>query len=102
MAAIGLPVYAGREAVVGPAGLADVVSVDEAVEIDGVRIGPEDRLVIDAGGCVRLRSGEVAEVLDAADRYAAAEQAVLEALCAGEPLHEAYRFKQSVVTELRR
>ena len=39
-------------------------------------------------------------VLDAARAYAAAEEKVMAALAAGEPLVEAYRFKKLVVAEL--
>jgi hypothetical protein len=44
----------------------------------------------------------VDDVLDAARRYAAAEDLVVAAISSGEPLARAYHHKKSIVDELRR
>jgi regulator of RNase E activity RraA len=100
MSAEMLPVFAAALAVVGPAGRASIDAVGAPVEIDGVRITAGDTIVVDASGAVRIPADESTEVLEAARTYAGAEQQVLDALAAGEPLVEAYRFKKAVVSEL--
>jgi 4-hydroxy-4-methyl-2-oxoglutarate aldolase len=96
----GLPVYAAALAVVGPAGRASIDSIGAAVAVGGVRVTPGDAVVVDASGAVRVTAATRDGVLDAARAYAAAEEQVLAALAAGEPLVEAYRFKKVVVDEL--
>ncbi|MGD9995493.1 MAG: RraA family protein [Ilumatobacteraceae bacterium] len=100
MDAVGLPVYGAGRCVVGPNGLAHIVGTGEPVEIAGVTIGIDDHIVVDANGCVRIRANDLDPVLDAAARYAAGEDRVVEALRSGEPLATAYRHKKSAVDEL--
>jgi regulator of RNase E activity RraA len=97
---IGLPLYARELGVVGPAGRAHVVAVDDAVSIHGVDVIADDTLVLDASGCVRVPQMLVDQVLDAATRYAAAEDEVVRMLAAGRPLTRAYLAKKAVVNEL--
>ena len=96
----GLPVYAAELAVVGPAGRASMRSIGEPVHINEVVIAPGDPVIVDASGAVRVPAAECDRVLDAARTYAAAEEQVMAALAAGEPLVEAYRFKKAMVSEL--
>jgi regulator of RNase E activity RraA len=108
MDAIGLPVLAAGERVVGPNGTAHLLSVGETVSIesfgdrdgDGVSVATDDVIVIDPSGCVRIPAARADDVLDAAARYAAAEVLVAEALVAGEPLAAAYRHKRAMLAEL--
>ena len=98
---IGLPIYARDEQVVGPAGMAHVRAIDEAVDIGGTIIEPGDTVVGDESGCVRVRAAVADEVLAGAHRYAAAEAQVFEAMRAGAALTDAYHYKSTVVAELR-
>ncbi len=98
---LGVPVYARAVCVGGPNGRAHVVGVDVETHVGGVVIDPDDHVVADATGCVRIRAARLGEVLGAARRYAAAEQQVTDALTAGEPLSSAYRYKKLAVDELR-
>lgn len=102
MEAVGLPVLAAGERVVGPNSTAHMVSVGEPVAVDAVTVAIDDLIVIDPSGCVRILAALAAEVLDASARYAAAEVLVAEALVAGEPLVAAYRHKRAALAELRR
>ena len=102
MTAVGLPVYATDECVVGPNGTAHVVEVGGAVSIGGVAIDPHDSIVVDQTGCVRIPHALLDEILEASARYAAGEERVVEALGAGQPLTSAYLHKKTVVDELRR
>lgn len=102
MQALGLPVYAVDHCVVGPAGAGHVVTTDEPVTVGSVLVAPGDHVVVDATGCVRIAAADLDDVLAAAARYAAAEDAVLDALVRGEPLTAAYQHKKSIVDELRR
>lgn len=102
MAAIGLPVYASAQCVVGPNGTAHVVEVGARVSIGGVDIDPLDSIVADETGCVRIPHTQLDDVLEASARYAAAEDRVVQALVAGEPLTSAYLHKKTIVDELRR
>ncbi|MCU1364774.1 MAG: putative dimethylmenaquinone methyltransferase [Ilumatobacteraceae bacterium] len=102
MAAIGLPTYASADCVVGPNGTAHAVEVGGTITIGGVSIDPLDSVAVDATGCVRIPHARLDEVLEASVRYAAAEDRVVQALTAGEPLTSAYLHKKTVVDELRR
>jgi 4-hydroxy-4-methyl-2-oxoglutarate aldolase len=102
MAAIGMPVMAAGERIVGPNGAAHVRSVGETVSIDDTAVATDDLVVIDPTGCVRIPADRSADVLDAAARYAAAEVLVADALADGEPLTAAYRHKRTMLDELRR
>ena len=59
-------------------------------------------VVVDETGCVRVRHDELGEVLDAAAKYAAAEDLVLLALREGEPITSVYQYKKSIVDDLKR
>ena len=96
----GLPVFAAELAVVGPAGRASIVAIDEPVAIGGTDVAPGDPIVVDASGAVRLPAADATRLLEAAGEYANAEEQVLAALAAGERLVDAYRFKKVVVAEL--
>jgi 4-hydroxy-4-methyl-2-oxoglutarate aldolase len=100
MADEGLPVFAAELAVVGPAGRASIRTVGEPVEIGAVSVAPGDTIVVDASGAVRIASADAGAILEAARAYAEAEQEVMDALAAGEPLVEAYRFKKAAVSAL--
>ncbi len=106
MTAIGLPVLAVGERVVGPNGCAHLLSVGEPVSIESfgdavaVTVATDDVIVIDPSGCVRIPADRADDVLDAAGRYAAAEVLVAAALAAGEPLATAYRHKRAMLAEL--
>ncbi len=102
LSSTGLPIYARGECVVGPAGRAHVVAVDEPVMIGGVAIAAGEAIVIDDTGCVRLSMADEIQVLDAARRYTAAEEQVVAALATGMSLTEAYLLKKIVVDELKR
>ena len=92
MAELGLPVYARDERVVGPNGLAHITSFGQTIAIDtaiGVTttISDADHVVIDATGCVRIAAAVGLDaVLDAARRYAAAEDLVASMMAEGESL----------------
>ena len=102
VAALGLPIYACGEHVVGPSGLAHVTAVETPVTLNGVVVAPSDLIVVDETGCVRVRAGDGDAVLQAAQRYAVAEDLVVKALVEGEPLAKAYRHKKAITDELRR
>lgn len=100
MAAEGLAVLARSEAVVGPNGRAHVVAIDVDVTIAGVTVRSGDGLVIDASGVVRIPAELADGIVDDAATYAAAEEQLLEALAAGQPLTTAYRIKRQAVKEV--
>lgn len=96
------PLYALGTNVVGPNGTAHVVEVDSPVAIGEVLVDHDDRIVADATGCVTIAAAGADAVLEAAAAYAAAEEQVLDAVRAGEPLAEAYLIKKSAVDQLRK
>jgi regulator of RNase E activity RraA len=102
MAALGMPVYGVDQCVVGPNGHAHVTEIGQSIAINGTIIDGDDHVVVDATGCVRIAASLLDEVLDAASRYAAAEDLVVAAMADGQPLASAYRHKKSIVDELRR
>ena len=106
MADLGLPIYANGERVVGPSGLAHITAIDSPVTIasagNTTLVAPDDLIVVDATGCVRVSAADAEEVLKAANVYAAAEDLVVKALNEGEPLARAYRHKKTITDELRR
>lgn len=102
IADLGLPIFACGEHVVGPSGLAHIVSIETPVTVNDATIEADDVIVVDATGCVRVRARDADAVLTAAHRYAAAEDLVVNALNEGEPLARAYRHKKTVTDELRR
>jgi regulator of RNase E activity RraA len=99
---LGLPLYARGVSALGTALHAQVTGVDDAVCIEGVDVIADDLIAIDSAGCVRIPQAIEAEVLEAARRYAAAEDEVLRMLAEGLPLTRAYMAKRSVVNELRK
>lgn len=105
MATLGLPVYARGERVVGPGPTAHIVSVGTEVALGHDRgsatiIANDDLVVVDASGCVRVPAASAEQVLEAAQRYSAAEDLVASAIAEGEPLASAYRHKKAIVTAL--
>ena len=102
LTSIGLPIYALGARVAGPGGRAHVTEVGVDVTIGGVAVSPDDRVIADGTGCVRVRADRFSDVIAAAARYVEGERDVVEALASGESLDSAYRFKKSVVDELRR
>lgn len=102
IADLGLAIYACGEHVVGPGGSAHITSVGSPVVVNGATVAPDDLVVVDATGCVRVRAGDADAVLLAAQRYAAAEDLVVKALNEGEALADAYRHKKAITDELRR
>jgi regulator of RNase E activity RraA len=99
---MGLPVYASDERVVGPNGRAHITAIDDTVAIGCTTIGADDRVVVDATGCVRIPAAHFDEVVAAARRYTTAEDLVVEAMRGGEALATAYLHKKSTVDQLRR
>ncbi len=99
---LAMPIYACGEHIVGPSSLAHITGVETAVTVKETTVDPDDLIVIDATGCVRLRSATAEAVLQAAQRYADAEDLVVKALIEGEPLARAYRHKKTITDELRR
>ena len=99
---LALPIYACGEHIVGPSGLAHIVAVEASVTVNTVSVAPDDLVVVDDTGCVRVRAANVDAVLQAAQRYAAAEDLVVRALSEGESLVQAYRHKKAITEELRR
>ena len=102
LASIGLPLYASGLRVNGPNGVAQLTHIGGDVCVAGVSVNDGDFIVADEGGCVRVPQRHFEAIVDAANRYAEGETAVLAALAGGERLATAYRHKKSVVDELRR
>jgi regulator of RNase E activity RraA len=89
--------------VVGPNGGVEVESIGEPIKVcRGIEVRPEDLVVIDRDGCIRIPREISKEVLEAASRYAVAEAEVMAKLSGGCPLTTAYRSKRAIVDELRR
>lgn len=102
MAAIGMPVYAASQCVIGPNSAAHAVATGESVTIADVVVADGDFVIADSSGCVRIPAASFDDVISASRRYEDAEDAVLHALQGGEPMTSAYRYKKLVVDELRR
>lgn len=102
MAAEGLAVFARRQVVVGPNGRAHAIAIDVPVMVGDVSVRRGDAVVIDASGAARIEAEHADGVIDDAKRYAAAEEQLLEALAAGQPMSTAYRIKRHAVQELQR
>jgi regulator of RNase E activity RraA len=98
---VATPVYASNRGVGGPNGRATVRSIGGPVDIGGILIREGDSIVFDADGCVTISASTKDRILADSARYAAAEDQVVEALAAGEPLSTAYRYKSAVVSVLR-
>jgi regulator of RNase E activity RraA len=81
-----------------------VAAIDEPLRVAGADVRPGDLVVLDGDGVVALRDPALMEgargVLAKAARYAAAEQQVLDAMAAGDPLEVAYQHKAAVVRQI--
>ena len=113
---IGIPLYAIREIVVGPAGRAHVQEVGGPITIAASTSGTisdpvfdtivnnGDLIVCDESGCVAIPPAISEHILDAARRYAQAELETVRSLLQRDPLTLAYlhkkKFVQSIVAEL--
>lgn len=111
---IGIPLYAMREIVVGPAGRAHVQEIGGPITIEASISDPVldtivnngDLIVCDESGCVAIPPEISDQILDAAGRYAEAELETVRSLLRHEPLTVAYLHKkkivQSIIAELSR
>jgi len=113
---IGLPLYAIREIVVGPAGRAHVqemggpitiaasISGTVSEQVFNTTVDNGDAVVCDESGCVTIPRAISEHILDAARRYAEAELETVRSLLQRDPLTLAYlhkkKFVQSIVAEL--
>lgn len=109
---IGIPLYAMREIVVGPAGRAHVqeiggsITIAESIsgtlsdQIINTTVKNGDTVVCDESGCVAI-PGAISElILDASSRYAEAELETVRSLLQGDPLTLAYLHKRKFVREI--
>ena len=113
---IGIPLYATREIVVGPAGRAHVQEVGGPITIEAsisgtiseqvfyTTVDNGDTVVCDESGCVAIPVAISEHILDASRRYAQAELETVRSLIQRDPLTLAYlhkkKFVQSIVAEL--
>ncbi len=113
---IGIPLYAMREIVVGPAGRAHVQEIGGSITISAsfsgtvseqtinTTVNSGDTVVCDESGCVAIPVAVSEHILDAARRYAQAELETVRSLLQRDPLTLAYlhkkKFVQSIVAEL--
>jgi 4-hydroxy-4-methyl-2-oxoglutarate aldolase len=100
VADVGIPLWALGLATAGPGGMAHVAAVGVPVDVGGVAVAPGRQIVVDADGVVCLPDRLERVLLDAGTAYAAAEDAVVGALRAGESLRAAYRHKRAVVAAI--
>ncbi|MDY7103778.1 MAG: hypothetical protein S0880_21555 [Actinomycetota bacterium] len=94
------PVAGASLATAGPAGLVHVVDVGVEVRIGEVTVADGDLVIGDEDGIVAVDAATADVVVDAACRYAAAEEAVMGDLRAGVPIDAAYRHKADAVAAL--
>lgn len=87
-AAAGLPVHALTPTPVTARGRAVEHAWDEPVEIAGVTVTPGDLILADAGGAVVVPADRFEEVLTTAERIAATESAMAQAIDAGTPVSD--------------
>jgi regulator of RNase E activity RraA len=78
-----------------------VDAVGGPVAIGDVTVAPGQQIVVDADGVVCLPERLERVLVSDGCAYAAAEEAVLGALRAGEQLRHAYRHKQAAVSAIR-
>ncbi|WP_283137913.1 hypothetical protein [Rhizohabitans arisaemae] len=97
IAELGFPIWALREATVGPGPDVHVAVIGDPVEIDAVTVSDGDLLVMDRSGVVIASP----EILAEAAEYEVAEARVVAALRSGAPLADAYRHKAETVARLR-
>jgi 4-hydroxy-4-methyl-2-oxoglutarate aldolase len=100
MAVEALPVFAAGEAVVGPAGRVSVRAIGVPVHIGGFGVRPDDTVVVDATGVVRIPADRADDILGDARAYAEGEDRVLDGLANGHRLVDAYGAKQDAVDRL--
>lgn len=62
--------------------------MDEPVDFDGVTVHPDDYVIADRNGVVFVPAGELARVLELAERIVAREAAMVDAVRNGEPVTE--------------
>ncbi len=84
-ATAGLPVHARAGTPVTARGRAVEHTWGEPVEVGGVPVSPGDLVLADAGGVAIVPAARAAEVLATAERIAATEAAMAEAIGAGTP-----------------
>jgi regulator of RNase E activity RraA len=101
LTAEGLPVWARDERTVGAVGTAQVVGVDEPINIDDATIEPGDTIVVDAHGVVALPAEHADELLVGARDLTAGEEALLAELDGPTKLSRAYGHKRSAVHRIR-
>lgn len=87
-AAAGLPVHAVTPTPVTARGRAVEHAWGEPVEIAGVNVVPGDLVLADAGGAVVVPADRADEILATAERIAATEAAMAEAIEAGTPVSD--------------
>ncbi|MDZ7733250.1 MAG: hypothetical protein U5R31_09130 [Acidimicrobiia bacterium] len=98
LGATGLPVAGSHQVLAGPGGRLHAVEVGGRITLGEATVSDGDRILIDADGAVTLGGPRDHDaVLEHAAAYAAAEEAVLAALTAGDVLDAAYRHKAEVV-----
>lgn len=86
--AVGLPVHARAATPVTARTRAVEHAWAEPVELDGITVRPGDLVLADAGGVVVIPAARSAEVLTTAERIAATEAAMAEAIGAGTPVSD--------------
>jgi regulator of RNase E activity RraA len=64
------------------------MATNEPVTIGDVTVAPGDCVIADGSAVVFIRSGDVARVLEAAERIAGREALMAKALLAGKPITE--------------
>lgn len=82
-AALSLPLFARAAVPVSARGRIVQVDMDVPVQVAGVRVCPGDAVVADRNGVVFVAAAKLPDVLDLAERVAAREQAMAEAVRAG-------------------
>lgn len=86
--ALGFPVYGGGAVPATARGRVIETDSNCRIEICGVDVGPGDFVLADGSGVVFLPETRVREILDTADRLAARELAMIEAVRSGAPVAE--------------
>lgn len=84
----GFPVFARAAVPLTARGRIVQLAMDEPVTIADVRVGPDDYVIADVNGVVFIPGEHAGEVLDAAERIVAREQAMADAVDSGRPVSE--------------
>jgi 4-hydroxy-4-methyl-2-oxoglutarate aldolase len=87
--AMSYPVFARASTVLGSRGYADPVSIQDVVEVGGVRVSPGDLVLGDGSGVVVLPAAHAEEVLAIAEANAAEERQIAAAVEDGRDFFEA-------------